>query len=150
MQEIAAVDANLKCIPNKMEKYISFSLGKLRFIDSFQFLLSSVDSLVASNKPEVFEIIKQLETDSAKRSLILRKGVYPYEYMDSFERFNETSLPPKEAFYSNFPRQTSQTKTMNTPRKSGKPLNAKTLDTTTISIFSQTRFSSQTCLKTSA
>ena len=51
MQEIAAVDANLKCIPNNMEKYISFSLGNLRFIDSFQFLLSSLDSLVSSNKP---------------------------------------------------------------------------------------------------
>ena len=32
--------------------------------------------------------------------LLLRKGVYPYEYMDSFNKFNETSLPPKEAFYS--------------------------------------------------
>ena len=33
--------------------------------------------------------------------LLLRKGVYPYEYMDSWERFNETSLPSKEDFYSN-------------------------------------------------
>ena len=32
--------------------------------------------------------------------LLLRKGVYPYEYTDSWERFNETSLPNKEAFYS--------------------------------------------------
>ena len=32
--------------------------------------------------------------------MLLRKGVYPYEYMDSWERFNETSLPPKESFYS--------------------------------------------------
>ena len=32
--------------------------------------------------------------------LLLRKGVYPYEYMDSWERFNETLLPPKKAFYS--------------------------------------------------
>ena len=32
--------------------------------------------------------------------LLLRKGVYPYEYMNSWERFNETSLPPKESFYS--------------------------------------------------
>ena len=31
-----------------------------------------------------------------------RKGVYPYEYMDSWERFEETRLPPKEAFYSKF------------------------------------------------
>ena len=33
--------------------------------------------------------------------LLLKKGIYPYEYMDSWERFNETSLPDKEAFYSN-------------------------------------------------
>ena len=33
--------------------------------------------------------------------LLLRKGIYPYECMDSLERFNEISLPDKEAFYSN-------------------------------------------------
>ena len=32
---------------------------------------------------------------------MLRKGVYPYEYMDNWERLNETSLPSKESFYSN-------------------------------------------------
>ena len=33
--------------------------------------------------------------------LLLRKGVYPYDYMDSWERFNETSLSSKKEFYSN-------------------------------------------------
>ena len=32
---------------------------------------------------------------------MLRKGVYPYEYMDSWKKFNETSLSSKEDFYSN-------------------------------------------------
>ena len=32
---------------------------------------------------------------------MLRKGVYPYEYMDNWERFNENSLPSKESFHSN-------------------------------------------------
>ena len=36
-----------------------------------------------------------------KFALLLRKGVYPYEYMDSWERFNEISLPDKESFHSN-------------------------------------------------
>ena len=36
-----------------------------------------------------------------KFCLILRKGVYPYEYMDSWQRFDETLLPDKEDFYSN-------------------------------------------------
>ena len=38
--------------------------------------------------------------DINKFILLLRKGVYPYEYMDSWERFDETPLPDKEAFYS--------------------------------------------------
>ena len=39
--------------------------------------------------------------DLNKFILLLRKSVYPYEYMDNWERFNETSLPSKESFYSN-------------------------------------------------
>ena len=39
--------------------------------------------------------------DLNKFILLLRKGIYPYEYKDSWERFNETSLPDKKSFYSN-------------------------------------------------
>ena len=39
--------------------------------------------------------------DLKKFILLLRKGVYPYEYIDSWQRFNETSMPEKEAFFSN-------------------------------------------------
>ena len=53
------------------------------------------------------QLIKKLKnTDSFcnndlnKFILLLRKGVYPYEYMDSWEKFNKTSLPIKEDFYS--------------------------------------------------
>ena len=42
------------------------------------------------------------DNDLNKFILLLRKGVYPYEYMDNLERFNETSLPNKESFYSSF------------------------------------------------
>ena len=34
--------------------------------------------------------------------MFLRKGVYPYEYIDDWENFNETTLPEKEELYSNF------------------------------------------------
>ena len=54
-----------------------------------------------------YELIKKFTNtyqlcnkDLNKFELLLRKGVYPYEYMDSWERFNETSLPNKKAFYS--------------------------------------------------
>ena len=33
--------------------------------------------------------------------MLLQKGVYPYEYMDSWEKSDETIFPPKEAFYNN-------------------------------------------------
>ena len=100
MQAISKVEGRVSCIPNNTEKYISFSLGQLRFIDSAQFLLASLDKLVSANKPEAFHITARYEPDHQKRTLLLRKGVYPYEYMDSWERFEETKLPPKDAFYS--------------------------------------------------
>ncbi|KAK3784623.1 hypothetical protein RRG08_003431 [Elysia crispata] len=100
MQAISKVEGRVSCIPNNTEKYISFSLGQLRFIDSAQFLLASLDKLVAANQPEAFHITAHYEPDHQKRTLLLRKGVYPYEYMDSWERFEETQLPPKEDFYS--------------------------------------------------
>ena len=40
--------------------------------------------------------------DTNKFALLLRKGSYPYQYMDRWERFKETSLPDKKAFYSEF------------------------------------------------
>ena len=45
-------------------------------------------------------IYKFCNGDLNKFVLLLRKGVYPDEYMESWERFDETSLPDKEAFYS--------------------------------------------------
>ena len=45
--------------------------------------------------PNIYEFCNG---DLNKFILLLRKGVYPYEYMDSLERFNETSLPEKNLF----------------------------------------------------
>ena len=41
------------------------------------------------------------DNDTNRFFLLLRKGVYPYEYIDDWEKFNETTLPEKEEFYSN-------------------------------------------------
>ena len=51
---------------------------------------------------ENFPSIYQFCDGNLKKSVMsLRKGVYPYEYMDSWEKFDETALPPKKDFYSN-------------------------------------------------
>ena len=44
---------------------------------------------------------KFCNNDLNKFVMLLRKGVYPYEYMDGWDQFNETSIPNKESFYSN-------------------------------------------------
>ena len=48
-----------------------------------------------------FGIYQFCDDDLNKFVLLLRKGVYPYEFMESWEKFEETKLLPKEAFYSN-------------------------------------------------
>ena len=102
MQALSKVEGRVSCIPNYTEKYISFSLGQLRFIDSAQFLLASLDKLDAANPPEAFQITAQHEPNRERRELLMRKGVYPNEYMDTWDHFTEPnpSPPPKEAFYS--------------------------------------------------
>ena len=95
---MARVPGEIKCIPTNTEKYISFSLGNLRFVDSVNFLLSSLDKLVKGS--DEFPIMYRTVAEETKRRLLLKKGIYPYEYMDSFERFGETELPEKEKFYS--------------------------------------------------
>ena len=149
-------EGQFKCLGEKAEKYITFSIPikkkldvsktityKLKFIDSFRFMLTPLSSLI-ENLHEIYnkkcidenfksecefselknnrlqynchdceeiqlkpigELIKKFpkkykfcNIDINKFILLLRKGVYLYEYMDSYERFNET-LPDKKAFY---------------------------------------------------
>ena len=101
---------------------------KLRFIDSFGFMPISLSELsdisgnfnsiecrscAENNRCEECEkiievLIKKFSSiyqffnnDLNKFILLLRKGVYPYEDMDSWEKFDEITLPPKEVFHSN-------------------------------------------------
>ncbi|XP_065682280.1 uncharacterized protein LOC136095509 [Hydra vulgaris] len=112
----------INCIPINEEKYISFSKEikvdeftksykfkgsnkksekkvevklYLLFLDSYRFMASSLDSLI---KNSIKENYKELE--NKKLNLLLRKVVYPYEWVDSIDKLNETQLPPKESFYS--------------------------------------------------
>ena len=98
MQAMARVQGEIKCIPTNTEKYISFSLGNLRFIDSLNFMQSSLDKLVKGS--DEFPIMQKTVSEENKRQPLQKKGIYPYEYMNSFERFDEKQLPEKEKFYS--------------------------------------------------
>ena len=91
---------NINCIPNNMEKYMAFMLGNhLVFLDSFQFMSSSLDNLTKNLPDDAFKYTKQ-EFKKEQFNLMKQKGIYPYDYMDSFNKFNETKLPNKQDFYS--------------------------------------------------
>ena len=153
-------NGNFECLGENTEKYITFSVPikkkienkdleikcKIKFIDRYRFMASSLSKLVdnlsegihnnkcvncnscldyikTKNEKLVLEcynckqryrkkfnkeLIKRFvstynfcNNDLNKFILLLRNGVYPYEYMDNWKRFNETSLPSKESFYSN-------------------------------------------------
>ena len=117
IENLGFTAGNIDCIPNNEEKYISFTKNievgsymnsegetkpkyhKIRFIDSFKFMDISFEKLVNNLSEEAFTNLKRYYTGD-KLSLVKRKGVYPYDYMDTLERLKETKLPPKEAFYS--------------------------------------------------
>ena len=153
-------DGNFECLGENTEKYITFSVPikkkidnknidityKIKFIDSFRFMATSLSKLVenltdnihndkcikcksnlcfvrAINEKLIFKCIdcekeyekefnkelierfantyKFCDNDLDKFIMLLRKGVYPYEYIDEWDKFNEKVLPGKESFYSN-------------------------------------------------
>ena len=155
-------DGNFECLGENTEKYIIFSVPikkkienkdieiayKIKFIDSYRFMATSLSKLVDNLKEDIHddkcvdcksdlsymkvidealifrcfnckknyekeinkELIKRFAStykfcnnDLNKFVMLLRKGVYPYEYMDGWDKFNETSIPRKESFYSNLP-----------------------------------------------
>ena len=108
---------NIDCIPNNEERYISFTKRiqvdsytnwkgetkplhhQIRFIDSFKFMAMSLDKLVTNLPKDDFNNIKKHYPED-KVDLLTKKGIYPYDYMDTPEKLKETEIPSKEAFYS--------------------------------------------------
>ena len=152
-------ERNFECLGENTEKYITFSVPikkrienkninityKIKFIDSFRFMATSLSKLVDNLTDNIHndkcikcksnlcfvrainetlfkcidcekeyekefndELLKRFpntydfcNNDLDKFLILLRKGVYPYEYMDGWNRFNEEVLPDKDSFYSN-------------------------------------------------
>ena len=93
-------EMSINVIPCNMEKYMAFMLGwNLVFIDSFQFMSSSLSNLVNNLPDEAFKHTEQV-FQGEQLSLMTKKGVYPYDYMNSFKKFEDSRLPKKEDFFS--------------------------------------------------
>ena len=118
IKELAKHTKDIGVIAKNVEDYISFSTKvdvdeyvdkngeekfkeiDLRFIDSFKFMSSHLDSLsgnLARGGHKFWGFEKYTEE---QRELLIKKGIYPYEYMDSWDKFSENKLPDKNNFYS--------------------------------------------------
>ena len=73
--------------------------NNLVFIDNMQFMNPSLDTLVKNLSNNDFKHLSQ-EFSGDLLELVKQKGVYPYEYMDSFKKFFEDKLPNRCEFFS--------------------------------------------------
>ena len=81
---------------DKRDKFI-----ELRFIDSFKFMASSLDSLMSNLVRHGKKLFGFEDYRESQYDLLTRKGIYPYEHMSSWDKFMENQLPPQVMFYSN-------------------------------------------------
>ena len=93
MQEIGKFDMKISVIPKGLEKYMAFTINNnFDFIDSMQFMNSSLDSLAKNFSDNDFKYLSQKFSGDLLK-IVKQKGVYPYEYMNSFVKFFEDKLP---------------------------------------------------------
>lgn len=127
MQEVGSlVDEygyKISVLPKSFENYTSFALTfthqhcfkknrhgmpytfqwKLKFIDTYAFLSCSLSTLVSNllaKGEDAFKIMTTSFPKSDERKLLLKKGIYPYCYVDSFYKFKEPNLPSRSCFYN--------------------------------------------------
>ena len=144
-------------LPKTSENYISISYGsyfkRLVFLDSYRFMLKGLSDVAKSLDEKDYKILSnefslgetqlsltdretsfQVGSKALHRSdsklrfeLIKQKGFYPYEYIDSIERLNETSLPSIDKFYSTLKQETITEEQYEHAQKVWKTFNCKTL-----------------------
>ena len=89
MQELGKLNLKVSVISNVLEKYMSFTINnKISVIDSFQFLSSSLDSLVKNLSKDDIKYLGQI-FDKNKLDLVKEKGFYLYKCMVDFEMLKE-------------------------------------------------------------
>ena len=137
-KNLGGIEGNINCIPNTDERYISFTKNvcvgeytnkkgktkrishQITFVDTFKFMAASLGQLVINLHESHFNNVTKKYCPKDRINLFLRKGVYPYVYMDSSGRLMETHLLPKEVFYSDL-----TTKITRTPIRFGKHFTVK-------------------------
>ena len=99
-KELNKFSVKINVILNELEKYMAFIINKnLFFIESMQFMSSSLDKLVKNLSDKDFKYLNE-EFSGEQLKLVKEKEIYPYEYVNSFKIFNEDELSDKSKFFS--------------------------------------------------
>ncbi|KAB0797146.1 hypothetical protein PPYR_08140 [Photinus pyralis] len=118
VKELGADTEDIDVIPTSTEKYITFSKRvlvdevdlesgkkerkymKLRFIDSFRFMPTSLDKLSTNLTSEQCAEIRKFFNDSNKFQLLRKKVCFPYSYVDCMSKLDEKDIPSHTKFYN--------------------------------------------------
>ena len=99
-KELSKFSFKISVIPNGLENYTSFTLNNnIVFVGSMLFMKSSLDKLAKNLCSEDFIYLSKVFSGK-KLDLVKKKGVYPYEYFNSFKKFKESELPDIDKCFS--------------------------------------------------
>ena len=100
MQEIGKFGVKISVLPNGLEKCMAFTINKnSNFLDSMQFMNSNLDTLVKNLSKMNFKHLSQ-DFSGEQSELVKQKGVYLYEYIDSFNKFFDEKLLDRCEFFN--------------------------------------------------
>ena len=99
--------AEITAIPNNTESFKVITVKGVQFLDSYAFLsmplsrLAKDLCLVPNYEYKILDALNLYQPDERnKKEMLLTKQIYPYEYITSFDVYDEKHLPPKEKFFS--------------------------------------------------
>ena len=100
LKELNNFNVDIEVIPKSIDKYMSIIVNRnTTFVDSLQFYKGSLDVPPINLKYEDFKHWTS-EFGIDKLEILKTKDAYPYEWVDSYEEFNYSTLPDKKCFYS--------------------------------------------------
>lgn len=109
IKKLGETPGKLNIIPKTKEKYISFSkfmhineneYVQIRFLDSFNFLGTSLDKLSKTMQIDDFISLRFHFPINDQFHLLTRKGIYPYDYMSTWKCYEDKTLPAKTLFFN--------------------------------------------------
>ena len=124
---------SIDVIQTSSEKFLTFQIGNLRFLDSLQFLTASLDKLIQSLAADGKDKFSRTARHYPDSDLVFAKRNYPYEYMDGRDKFLLTVLPPITPSTVRFPKKLSLRKSTTVLRKCDENSASKTCSNSTTS-----------------